>query len=180
MILYNNFDLSDYYDEARELLTEDGENVTDEKIFSFAVDCSRDDFEIIFSELEKHFSERGKVLAVGRCGTWRGTFDGGRVYDDFKSAFYSVFRDCDYIKISDERGRLFIEGAHHDGRNKAEFLTLTERGAELLNKWSFDYSDPRTEAQIHNILYCSNLFTKIPHFARDYYGAQEERRRGNV
>lgn len=177
MILYNNFDLSTYYDDARELLTEDGENVTDEKVYSLAAENAAEDFNIIFDDLMRHFDERGDVLAIGRVGTWRGTFDGGRVYDDFKSAFYSVFRDCDYIKIEDQRGRLVITGAHHDGNNYAEFVTLTERGAALLDKWNYDYSDERAEKQIHNIIYNSNLFSVIPHFARDCYGAQEERRR---
>ena len=178
MLLYDNFDLTPYADDARELLTEDGESVTDAKIYSLAAEYAAEDFNIIFDDLTRHFDKLGgRVLAVGRVGTWRGTFDGERVFDDFAAAFYALFRYCDYIKITDDGGRLFIEGAHHDGGNYAEFVTLTERGAALLAKWSLDYSDERTEKQIHNIIFLSNLFSKIPHFARDYYGAKEQRRR---
>lgn len=178
MLLYDNFDLTPYEDDARELLTEDGENVNDEKIYSLAADYADEDFNIIFDDLARHFNGRGQILAVGRVGRWDGSHDGGDVFNDFRAAFRAVFRDCDYIKITDDGGRLFIEGAHHDGRTFAEFVTLTERGAALLEKWSFDYADKRTERQIHNIIFSSNLFCKIPHFARDYYGAKEQRRRG--
>lgn len=175
MILFDNFDLSPYYDEAREFLTEIGENTTDEKVYSLAARYVSADFDIIFDELASHFDGRGRILAVARVGTWRGTFDGGGIYDDFPAAFRAVFGDCDYIKITDDGGRLFIEGAHHDGRNYAEFVTLTERGENLYNKWCYDYGDERTEEEIHDIIYHSNLFCKIPHFAREVYGYNERR-----
>ena len=177
MILYNNFDIDTYINEAREALAEMDENdASENEIYNYAASLATDDGEIIIKELEKHFNRRGRVLAVGSIGTWRGTFDGAKIYNDFQSAFYGVFRDCDYIKIEDKRGRLFIEGAHHDGTNRAEFVTLNERGAAVFDKWSFDYSDDRTEKEIHNILYSYNLFSKIPHFARDCYGVKDRKR----
>lgn len=170
MILFDNFDLTEYEYEARELFAEDGEDASEAQIYTRAAALAASDAEFLHEDITRHFNNiGGRVLAVGRVGTWRGTFDGGGVYDDFASAFYSVFGDCVYIKITDDGGRLFIEGAHHDGHNHAEFVTLTERGENLYNKWCYDYGDERTEQDIHSIIYHSNLFCKIPHFARDAY-----------
>lgn len=176
MKIFDGRDLSAYEDEAREQLTElyGAENINDYNVYDMAARWAADDLRIELDAIGRHFDAiGGRVLAAGTVGTWRGALDGGNVYEDFSKAFSDIFSGCDYFTITDERGRLTISGAHHDGRNTVEFLALTDRGAELLDKWNYDFSDTRTEADIHGIIYGSNLFSKIPHFSRDYYGAKE-------
>lgn len=176
MKIFDGRDLSAYEDEARAQLAEiyGAENIDDYDILDKAATWAADDFQIELDAIGEHFDKiGGRVLAVGTVGTWRGAIDGGNIYDDFNEAFSDIFNGCDYFTITDERGRLTISGAHHDGRNTVEFLALTNRGAELLDRWNYNFSDRRTEADIHSIIYKSNLFSKIPHFARDYYGATE-------
>lgn len=183
MVLYSNYDLTDYKNEARAYIYEncadeyaDAGEISDGEIWRVASRWAEIDAEQIRDDIARHVDKIGAgVLAVGTVGRWDGAHDGGRVYDNFREAFFSVFRDCEYITITDDAGRLIITGAHHDGTNTAQFLALTERGRALYDKWLYDYADGRTEAEIHGILSSCNLFAKIPHFARDVYGCKEAR-----
>jgi hypothetical protein len=173
MELLNTYDFESYEEAARESFAEFGEDASEDDITRRAYSLMADDESIIFDDLARYF-KYDKLLMIGTCGTWRGVVDGGKI-GSFEELARDLLKDCGFIKITDERGRLVIRGTHHDGTNEAEFVKLTERGAALFNNWNYNFDDDRSERDIHAIIYKSNLFSKIPHFAREVYGVKEKR-----
>jgi hypothetical protein len=116
-------------------------------------------------ELKRFFADK-TVIFFGNVGLWNGTFDAGKI-GDFEKLYYDAIKDCEYIKIYDENGHLFIECSHHDGTNYFEIKELTENGKNYFDNWNYG-TDNRTERYVHNQII--KRYSKIPHYANAVYG----------
>ena len=124
-----------------------------------------DDFKYEFSKFIKD-SAYGFLL-VGDVGTWRGSVEGGCYINEFDD-LYKFWSDCDYIKVYDEGGHLYIKASHHDGNNYAELKELTSAGSEYAGEHRWD-----SDKEIHTKLWNSTYYTRLPHYAHRVWGLQE-------
>ncbi len=112
-------------------------------------------------------------LVVGTCGLWNGNFVAGKVISTWNELMQG-FKDCDYFKFWDENGHLYISGAHHDGINTFEMKQLTEKGSSMWKNWEYGLCTRKinrlSEREIHEKLFTTNAYSKIPHFAHRFYG----------
>lgn len=174
-LIYDNYDLWETYSQdAREYLEENHkpEEITDSMIWDEIYFQDRVNWEDELENLKQWFVGY-RFLLCGTVGRWNGSFAAGTVFDDFEKTFYEAIRDCDYWKIWDENGHLYIKCSHHDGTNFFEIKRITERGCNLLEKWEYDYDDPRTEEQIHWTIWNNNFYSALPHFAHNMYGCRK-------
>lgn len=118
----------------------------------------------------KHFMGKSTFgfLLCGNIGRWNGTFAGGYFVKEFKD-LYDCWRDCDYIKIYDENGHLYITCSHHDGTNHYELKELTWRGSKYKDDHYYDMDD----RELHEKLWNSNFYTRLPHYAHKVWGCKK-------
>jgi hypothetical protein len=116
-----------------------------------------------------HFIEKSEygLLLCGEVGRWNGTSSGGCYVNKFDD-LYKFWKDCDYIKIYDERGHLHIKASHHDGNNYAELKELTQKGVEYRDSHRWD-----SDREVHEKLWNSNFFTRLPHYAHKVWGCKK-------
>lgn len=167
----------DQYDYAREYLFEEyaeeegweSENdVPDERVNKevyFQSECDWDNFKYEFGKFIKD-SNYGFLL-VGDVGTWRGKVAGGCYVYEFRD-LYKFWDHCDYIKIYDEKGHLYIEASHHDGNNYAELKELTCKGSNYADNHRYD-----SDQEVHEKLFNSNFYTRLPHYAHKVWGCKK-------
>lgn len=174
-VIYDNYDLWEgYAQDSREYLEYDydAEEISETMIWDEIYMMDHEVWSEELENLKRHFSG-GRYLLCGYVGRWNGTFAAGTVFEDFENAFYEAIRDCDYWKIWDENGHLFIKCSHHDGTNLFEIKRVTERGCNLLDKWEYDFNDSRAEEQIHATIWNNNFYSALPHFAYNMYGCKK-------
>lgn len=121
-----------------------------------------DDFKAEFGHFIKE-STYG-FLMCGDVGTWRGNFEGGCYVNEFDD-LYKFWNDCDYIKVWDEGGHLYIKASHHDGNNYAELKELTCKGSEYAGEHYWD-----GDQEVHEKLWNSTYYTRLPHYAHKVFG----------
>lgn len=164
-VIFQNYDLDNYEEEYKaEYADEDGE-INENAMWDWIYDSLDIEFEIIFDELCHFFNNQ--IIAFGSVGRWDGVYTGGNVFNNFKEAFYSLTKDCDYIKIYDENGHLYIHCSHHDGSCSYELKELTTAGEEYYDRWNYG-CDNRTAKQCHNQII--KRYSKLPNFVNKYYG----------
>lgn len=106
-------------------------------------------------------------LMTGDVGTWRGPMAGGCYVNEFND-LYKFWDHCDYIKVYDEGGHLYIEASHHDGNNYAELKELTCKGSNYALNHSYD-----DDREVHETLWSSNFYTRLPHYAHKVWGCKK-------
>lgn len=176
-IIYNNYDLYEKYtdkvimDVARECeWIEEDEEVSDDQIDEWRYELDEGDYDIAIEQLKEFF--KGKTVGFfGEIGLWHGIYKAGKI-GDFETLYYKAIRDCDYIKIYDENGHLYLTCSHHDGTCCFEIKILTDKGKDYLENWEYDYyiNDKRTEEYVHNQIY--KKYSKLPRFAEEVYGCK--------
>lgn len=119
-----------------------------------------------FKEEFENFMDGHVFVLQGEIGTWRGQMAGGFTFDSF-SELSKAWEDCDYLKIYDENGHLYIECSHHDGTNFYEVRKLTEKGEEYLNNHHYD-----DEREVHNRL-MKNPYSILPNYAHEVWGCKK-------
>lgn len=158
-VFYDNYNLDELEDEAREHLAENEDNYdpSDSEIWDeiylldkFNIDAARAELRPIFN---------GKYLAVGTCGRWNGTFAGGFIFETFEDLM-ARFEHCDYIKIWLENGRFYVKGSHHDGTDEVEVKEITDRGNDYYDNWNYG-SDNRTEREVHRKMFTDSHYTHL-------------------
>lgn len=169
-IMYDNYNLETMYEDAKENIFENtGEdNPTDDQIWDeiYQMDeWNRDDFR---TEMEK-ILDGSVFLAIGTCGRWNGTFPGGFLFETFNELF-DRFSDCQYFKIWDENGHLFLKGSHHDGTDEVEIKRVTERGENYFANWEYNWGDKRTEREVHWKMFNDSHYTNLINFAHKIWG----------
>ena len=162
-------------DAARQFLQETtGEAPTDAQTWDAIADQRERDWEMIKEELCQFFDDFSRYyLMQGRAGRWNGTFSAGCVFDDFQEFLSRAMDHVDDVEIYDENGHFYVVGFHHDGRNVYEIKAITDQAAEYIQ----DYTTEKTEEEKSAAVFRCNLFSRLPHFARDVYGVSEKRAR---
>lgn len=167
----------DQYDYAREYLFEEyaedegwesEDDISDERVNQEVYDQSEfawDDFKYEFDSFLQN-SQTGFLLC-GDVGTWRGSMAGGCYVDKFDD-LYKFWDSCDYIKVYDDGGHLYIKASHHDGTNYAELKELTKKGVEYKDNHYWD-----SDQEVHEKLFNSNFYTKLPHYAHKVWGIKK-------
>jgi len=170
-IIFNNYDLSDMYDDAKECLIDNGiEDPSDDTIWNEIYDMSNsywDDEMDMIKEFDKNFN---KYLMVGEVGRWDGVFSGGKVFNTLQDAIYYAIKDCDYIKLYDENGVFKIHCSHHDGSCSFMIKAITDDGMNYLDRWEYNWNDKRNEAYIHTQII--KRYSKNLNFAHNVYGCK--------
>ena len=147
---YPNYEL----DEVRKEMVESGiygtdEEITDNMAYSW-MDDENSNWENFKDELTTFINnQKNSMLLVGYVGTWRGRMSGGINVNKFDD-LYKFWSNCDYIKVYEVRGRLFIEASHHDGTNKAELRCLTDKGQSYRERHDYDFTDEEMHAKLMN------------------------------
>ena len=170
--IFDNYDLEAYEEAARQQLIdehydEEGYAPSEYEVYDLASDFAAFEWEEDFENLKNFFHDKGKaVMLRGTVGRWNGRHEAGKVFEDFEDAFYAATKDCDYWKIRDEAGHLYVECSHHDGSNSFEIKLINDKGAALLEGWEYDWNDTRTEEEVHDIIFNCNLFSALPHYVQ--------------
>ena len=167
----------DKYDYAREYLFEEyaedegwetEDDVPDDRVNKevyFSEECDWDNFKYEFENFIKD-SDYGFILC-GDVSTWRGKLAGGCYVNEFND-LYKFWDRCDYIKVYDEGGHLYIEASHHDGNNYAELKELTRKGSEYAGEHYWE-----SDQEVHEKLWNSNFYTRLPHYAHKVWGCKK-------
>ena len=173
---FDNYDITEAYDAAKRYLFEeyndDGEWESEDDIPNNEIWRQvSDDEQIYWEDAEYSISkciENRKFLVMGTCGLWTGPARAGAIIESFRE-LSRAWKDCDYIKLSEENGHFYIECSHHDGTNNFELKELTPRGKEFLCR----HEDDMYEEELHTKLWKNNHYTKLPRFGErlGYYGA---------
>ena len=173
-VIYDNYYLwENYPDEevidfakVNELIDED-EIPSDNQIWNWRYELDQLDWEDAWYELRKYF--QGKTVGFfGEVGLWHGVYKAGKI-GDFENLWYKAIEDCDYIKIYDENGHLYLTCSHHDGTCHFEIKEITSEGRAYLDRWEWG-DDNRTEEQCHNQIY--KRYSKLPRYAEKVMGCK--------
>ena len=175
-IIYNNYDLGGMFDVCRALLEETykPEEITEEMIWAQVYTENEINWDDERVQLKEFFDGSGPWLLRGNVGRWDGSHAAGHVFTDFDEMFYQAAQDCDYFKIWDENGHFYLQCSHHDGTNTFEIKRITEKAAEMLELWKYDYNDTRTEKELHDIIWDCNFFSGLPHYVHNVYGCKKQ------
>ena len=167
IVLFDNTNYSDRYDEIREELYErfaedydwdysddvPMDMIHDEMNFQEEIDY------LYFKDKMKQLLQGNDCLLVGVCGRWNGPAEGGKLISNFYDLM-SVIGHLDYYKVTDCNGHLIIEGYHHDGRDRYEIKQLTNKGYKLARSYGFD-----ADRKLHNTIMNCNIFSRLPRLA---------------
>ena len=172
MILFDNYDLKEQYsdEDLKEMALECGwvdedTEITEQMLWDWRYEMNLDDWEDTKRELNKFFDGK-TVIFFGRIGTWRGVFRGGKI-GEFWDVYYKAIKDCDYIRLEDKGGHLYLACSHHDGTNHFEIKEVTERGQQYYQNWEYG-TDHRTEQDCHNQII--KRYSRLPRVAKVIYG----------
>ena len=164
-VIFQNYDLDDYEEEFRLEFTDEDGYLDENAMWDCIYDTVNMDFEIVFEELKHFFNNQ--IIAFGSIGRWDGVYSGGKIFNNFEDAYWYLTKDCDYVKIYDENGHLYIHCTHHDGSCSFELKELTSKGQEYYDNWNYG-CDNRTEQHCHEQII--KRYSKIPNFVHKYYG----------
>ena len=157
IILYTNKQSNEDIEEARERAKEVyDDEVSDAELWGFIADEERiywDDFMYEVKLWDETNYPGSKVLLHGTCGTWRGSFEGGQIFDSLHEAIQKAVDDKDYITIKIESdGELLVEGVHHDGTNRWYIKSITAKGMDYLNRFYRSVYNTRDRDTIEHLL----------------------------
>jgi len=167
----------DRYDYAREFIFEErgeengwatADDVPEREVYDEVATYEEfewDDFKREFGRFIEN--SRNGFLLCGTVGTWRGRFEGGSYVNSF-SDLAEFWKDCDYIKVYDEKGHLHIEASHHDGTNYAELKELTDKGSAYKDNHYYD-----SDREVHGVIFNNNFFSRLPHYAHKVWGCKK-------
>lgn len=114
---------------------------------------------------EQEYGEKTYIV-IGKIGTWRGTFDGGKIIKGLRNTIYECIKDSDFITIQYKNNQLCIVAEHHDGVNIFKLRELTEAGEDYAERHEYDYSDK----ELHQRLFKSSRWSRRVSAFPDYYG----------
>lgn len=165
------FDDSVYYGgSGKELALETLEaneitEVTEQQLFELSMFLRDEDLDYEIQHLiswfdgnksKAHSAAGNHILVAGSASRWNGSSTGINIYSDFESAIdtsparfgsENIFADCEFDKIWEEDGQLFISGSHHDGSVSVEIRQLSEEGEKLF----FEVSDCNGEVDLYDL-----------------------------
>lgn len=127
-----------------------------------------DNWEAEKERLETFFEDGSTWLIMGNVGRWDGSKPAGSTFSTFREMWYKATLDCDYVKIYDENGHLYLTCSHHDGTNCFEIKRLTERGAKYPENWEFGKYDFSLK-ELHEKLNAKG-YSALPNYAHQVFG----------
>lgn len=173
MILFNNYDMEAYEEEAKEFYKEENEarercgdpliEYSDEDIYTMADEYCNMDYENTLAELTSFFTKKkaSSLIAAGSIGRWDGARIGFSTYKNdetgFKKMLDECMEDCDCCKIeSHDDGTLTLDCTHHDGTNHFEILLASNKAIEEIDEWD----EERSEESVSGSELLMNLLNK--------------------
>lgn len=177
-IIYNNYDLWEKYSD--ECLTEmahefgwidDDEEPTDNQLIAWRYEEDSIDWEAEKEMLDNFFKNVNYIGFFGEIGRWNGVYRGGDISSDFWDLFHKAIKDCDYIKIYDENGHMYLTCSHHDGTCHFEIKEITEEGYEYYDRWNYNWNDNRKESQVMDQIY--KRYSRLPNYANKVFGCKK-------
>lgn len=169
-VIYDNYDLWSRYEEAarENIAINTGRSEPDENaIWKEIYDLDEIEWDDAKAILESFFA-KGTWIIQGIIETWRGCRKGGKIFHDFNSLFNEATKDCDYVKICDENGHLYLKCSHHDGTHLFEIKRLNSKGIGYLERWEQNWDDKRSERGVHDKL--MSKYSVLPNFMATVYG----------
>lgn len=136
-----------------------GETPTDEQLSDYICAIQNDNWNNLMIEIRYHeqiFGEKTYVIKA-RIGTWRGTFDGGKVITGMYNVICECCKDCDYITLLYKNNQFKIIGHHHDGTNMFIIRELTDKGYDYFNRNNYN----QTDREMHDHLFKSHRWSKM-------------------
>ena len=174
--IYDNYDLWEKYpdDELLDMAIECGwideeekDDVTDNELADWRYREDEVDWDCEKERLDEFF--KGKTVGFfGEVGRWHGVYKAGKI-GEFWKLFNDAIKDCEYIRIYDENGHLFLTCSHHDGTNHFEIKVVTDKGSDYYDRWNYG-TDNRKECEVHTQIY--KRYSKLPRFAETIYGCK--------
>lgn len=170
-IIYENYDVCTMFDNARAFLLEEhaAEDITDQMVWDEVAFQDSLNWEDEHARLREFFTGHGYFLLMGSVGRWDGQHEAGYVFDNFDDMFYKAVKDCDYWKLWDENGHFYFKCTHHDGTNFFEIKRINYKAVYFIENWE----NEKSEAEKHGIVWNSNFFSSLPHFAHEVYGCKK-------
>lgn len=147
---YNGYD----FEEEKAALQECNPNttITDDDVWDSIHDCEDEDWCMCKHYLEDTCGD-SKVLVKGSIGTWRGNFEGAKIFDDILDALTACIKDCDYFKVEQLGNRTIkVTSSHHDGTNEFYLKKLTERGWQVFDSWNYGVNSKLTNLSEYDLL----------------------------
>lgn len=141
-------------------------NPTTEEIWDKATQDEQENWDILEDHMYSLCAPFYSLLAVGSCGTWRGSFAGGFVASSFKELIAKLGKDCGYYKIFCEVkgkhcGPLTIKCSHHDSTNVARVKGITEKGMYAFEDWEAGRGfNNLSEKEMHEKMFKSSVWTR--------------------
>lgn len=167
-VLFDNYDLSEAKrNDIIEYLLEEEMEPTDEAIWQEFEEENGINWDILTDELENFFGHDTYILR-GTVGTWMGRREAGVVSNNFMGVIYKAINNCDYIKITDVNGHLYLECTHHDGTNCYEIKKLTDKGIDYLFNYENNWDETRSLQYVHDKI--MERYSVLPNFAHKVYG----------
>ena len=108
--------------------------------------------------------QNSTFLLMGIIQLWHGSYSGGFTFNCF-TEMQKAWNNCEYFKIYDEKGHLYIECSHHDGTNNFEIKKLTSKGEAYLENNRY-----QTPKEIHYKLWESSNYSRLPRFYEFTFG----------
>lgn len=173
--IYDNYDpWGTYSDECiKEMALEcewvdDIKEITDSMIEQWRYEEMETDWENEKEMLTKFFE--GKTVGFfGSVGRWNGTRKGGYI-GEFWDSFYEAMRDCDYFRIYDENGHLYLTCSHYDGTNHFEIKIVGDKGRQYVENWEYSLFDSREPSYVYGKVF--EKYSTLPRFAQKVYGCK--------
>lgn len=171
-LVYQNYDMDTYEDEAIEAVTDgEAEPLDEEGVWRVARWLADREWYIERDRLVNHLSNAIRLIAIGNVGRWDGNRDAANIFSTPEKTLASILKDCDFWKVWDENGHLFVESSHHDGTNIFEIKMLTEQGWEYYQRWNYGNDNRSEYAVMKRIATCSK-YSHLPRFAETKYGCK--------
>ena len=175
--IYDNYDLWEKYpdEDLKEMAVEcewideeEKDDITDNQLWDWRYHEDEVDWDCAKTEIDSYF--KGKTVGFfGDVGLWHGVYKAGKI-GEFWKLFNDAIEDCDYIRIYDENGHLYLTCSHHDGTNHFEIKEVTDKGTDYLERWEYSWGDKRSECDVHTQIY--KRFSKLPRFAEKVFGCK--------
>ena len=172
-VFFDNTDNTERFDEMQEFLfdayAEDNgwktkEDIPESEVYDAIYDHLDFEYNDFTAELDRYLSS-GVFLLQGTCGRWNGPVHCGQFVRNFHD-ISSGLQHLDYIKFYELNGHFYIEGSHHDGRDKYELKQLTDKGIALAERHWFAH-----DRELHNKIMQNSNYSKLPRIAHAIYGA---------
>lgn len=163
LVMVLNWKIWEYYDPYNKTYVELYDSLWEQAYHQNEIDW--DDFCYEFGNFIGN-SHNGFLLC-GTVGTWRGSMLGGCYVDKFDD-LYKFWSGCDYIKVYDENGHIYIEASHHDGTNYAELKEVTDSGIKYMSNHYYDCDEITYQK-----MFKSNFYTRLPHYCRKVWGTKD-------